>query len=560
VPKAGTSLTLQHRLDEIATRPPAAVRSKIVENTPRSLQLRRALPSCEDDAKPLTMFEPSLANHTLGRYQLLVPVARGGMGQVWLGRLKGARGFNKVVAVKTLLPNEADRPRLEAMLAEEARLSSLIQHPNVVHTIDLGEHEGLLYLVMEWVDGEPLSFLRTRADERGGMPISIAVQLVSQLLSGLHAAHELADETGPLGVVHRDVSPHNILVTYDGVAKLLDFGIAKATHQSTSSTEAGEIKGKFSYMAPEQILSGDVDRRCDVFAAGIVLYNLTTGQHPFKNDTTASLIHEVAAGGPATPPSKHVADFPPALEQVLMKALEKNVARRWASAEEMRVALERAVPEGFGDAGRDALREFMERTVGDRKVARREAVRRATLAANSRDTESKPTLPAPADSGTSLRAITISQRDSAGVPEVIAPSPEPTPPLTPVPPPKRRFPLPWLAAAGGLLVAVASLLPRAMPGQASSHVASAVAPAAGAVLMVPSPATSGPVAEPPAPPALTAAEPAPAPPAVSASTPARLTSANPGAAAPKPAKAAAPKRAKKADVAGGDLLAPDYAR
>src|ERR1041384_7932776 len=129
------------------------------------------------------------------------------MGQVWLGRLQGARGFNKVVAVKTLLPDENDRPRLEAMLAEEARLSSLIQHPNVVHTIELGEHEGLLDLVMEWGDGEPLSFLRTRADERGGMPLGVGVALVGQLLAGLHAAHELSDESGPLGVVHRDVSP-----------------------------------------------------------------------------------------------------------------------------------------------------------------------------------------------------------------------------------------------------------------------------------------------------------------------------------------------------------------
>src|SRR4051812_47409559 len=215
------------------------------------------------------MSESTLAHQILGRYQLLVAVARGGMGQVWLARLQGARGFSKVVAIKTLLPNENDRARFEGMLAEEARLSSLVQHANVVHTIELGEHEGLLYLVMDWVDGEPLGFVHTRAQERGGMPLGVAVALVSQVLAGLHAAHELSDDNGPLGVVHRDVSPHNILVTYAGVAKLRDSGMAKATEQPTGNADTGEIKGKFSYMAPEQILGAEVDRRCDIFATGI---------------------------------------------------------------------------------------------------------------------------------------------------------------------------------------------------------------------------------------------------------------------------------------------------
>src|SRR3954469_12224654 len=123
-------------------------------------------------------------NKILGRYQLLVAVARGGMGQVWLARLQGARGFSKLVAVKTLLPNQQDLARLEGMLAEEARLASLIQHANVVRTMELGEHEGMLYLVMEWVDGEPLGFLHDRAQERGGMPLIVAVQLIAQALSG----------------------------------------------------------------------------------------------------------------------------------------------------------------------------------------------------------------------------------------------------------------------------------------------------------------------------------------------------------------------------------------
>jgi serine/threonine-protein kinase len=499
------------------------------------------------------MYERNLANLTLGRYQLLISVARGGMGQVWLGRLQGARGFNKVVAVKTLLPNENDRARLESMLAEEARLSSLIQHANVVHTMELGEHEGMLYLVMEWVDGEPLTFLQSRADERGGMTHGVAVALVAQVLAGLHAAHELSDETGPLGVVHRDVSPHNILVTYDGVAKLLDFGIAKATtQQASSTTEAGEIKGKFSYMSPEQILGSDVDRRCDVFATGIVLYCLTTGRHPFKEASTAAMIHSIATGERPEPPSRIVKDFPRELEQVLLKALEKDVENRWRSAEEMRAALEQAMPEAFGDSGRSALREFMERTVGDRKLARREAVRRAQLAANYRDSEARTALlQTPADSVASLRAISISKD-----------APETSPPLPAVVagPTKRTNRAPWLVAAAGVLVALGALAPRLTPSPAVPQAASDGV-SAGAPLL--SNAASRPAAA-----AVLPATPSSESPVLAA--PAGLVteaSAAPSARPPAPPHAGsarsavgARKRALKATADGaGELLAPDYA-
>jgi serine/threonine-protein kinase len=498
------------------------------------------------------MYERNLANVTLGRYQLLVSVARGGMGQVWLGRLQGARGFNKVVAVKTLLPNENDRGRLESMLAEEARLSALIHHANVVHTMELGEHEGLLYLVMEWVDGEPLSFLQSRAEERGGMPLGVAVALVSQVLAGLHAAHELSDETGPLGVVHRDVSPHNILVTYDGVAKLLDFGIAKATQQasSTTTTEAGEIKGKFSYMSPEQILGGDVDRRCDVFATGIVLYCLTTGKHPFKGDTTAALIHAIATGEPPLPPSSIVEDFPAALEQVLLKALEKDVEKRWRSAEEMRVALEQAMPEAFGDAGRTALRELMERAVGDRKIARREAVRRAQLAANYRDSETRATLlQGSADSVASLRAISISK----DAPEVATQRPPPGPSH-----PKRAARAPWIVAAAGVLVAFAAILPRVATQQEAVRAASSNGVFAG------TPLASREAADQAAAPAASEAVSAPAsePPPIGSTapraereTPAASTRARAESSKPAPR----PHGAKASSSAARELLAPDYA-
>lgn len=524
------------------------------------------------------MSERSLTHQTLGRYQLLVAVARGGMGQVWLGRLKGARGFNKLVAVKTLLPSENDRARLEAMLAEEARIASLVQHANVVHTMELGEHDGLLYLVMEWVDGEPLGFLQSRALERGGMPVGVAVQLASQVLAGLHAAHELSDESGPLGVVHRDVSPHNILVTYDGVAKLLDFGIAKATHQSSGNTETGEIKGKFSYMAPEQILGGDVDRRADVFAAGIVLYLLATGKHPFKHHNTAAVIHAITTDDPVPPPSTVVDDFPPELERVLLKALEKDVDRRWSSAEEMRAALEQAMPEAFTDAGRAELRSFMERAVGDRKAARREAVRKAQLAADSRDIETgarQALQSSPGQSASSLRAISISQPAPGDIPELVsAQTGQHSALLTAQP---RRSKAPYLVAFAGVALALGVAVPRLLRSPAAPQTPSAsTAPEAGAPLL--SPEAHGERAAAPAAPILKPPSSVAAAPAVAAPEPATLAAtptATENAAAvskPKAAPAAAPLKsrrpapaAKKAGEKPGasgnnDLLAPDYAR
>ena len=512
------------------------------------------------------MSESNLTHQTLGRYQLLVAVARGGMGQVWLARLQGARGFNKLVAVKTLLAAEQDTKKLESMLQEEARIASLIQHANVVHTIELGEHEGLLYLVMEWVDGESLGFLLNRAAERGGMPVGVAAALAGQILAGLHAAHELSDHDEPLGVVHRDVSPHNILVTYEGVAKLVDFGIAKATRQSSGNTETGEVKGKFSYMAPEQILGGDVDRRCDIFAAGIVLYFLSTGRHPFKHHNTAAVIHSITTDEPVAPPSSFMEDYPAELEQVLMKALEKDVNERWATAEDMRVALERAMPDAFDEEGDAALRAFMERMLGDRKVARREAVRRAQLAANARDVETgaRKALQAAAQSASSLRAISISQP---------APDDSLEPPrdaenrnTLPAPAKKRRTPKgPILAAALGLALASAALLPKllqhspapveaASPASAPPAVAAAAAPVA-----LPSPE---PVAAPQAPAAPAASPEPPAPAAASAAPSAAAVS--PRAPLPgkrKPASSIAPKKSDPAKSdAREELLAPDYAR
>ena len=276
------------------------------------------------------------------------------MGQVWAARLHGTRGFQKLVAVKTILPSNEDAGHLEAMLFEEASLASLVRHTNVIETLDLGERDdGTLYLVMEWVAGEPLDFIMRTARLTGGVPLPMLVNFALQGLRGLQAVHEARDPRGePLGIVHRDVSLQNLLVTYEGVVKLIDFGIAKATQQMSKPTEEGLIKGKFGYMSPEQLRSEPLDAKADLFGLGVVLYRATTGVHPFHGDNMAATIRNILMKEPKRP-TEIDPSYPPALEDVVLKALAKDKAARFGSAHEMMLALEAALP--------DARRPLLER-------------------------------------------------------------------------------------------------------------------------------------------------------------------------------------------------------
>jgi serine/threonine-protein kinase len=319
-----------------------------------------------------------LEGQVLGRYELLLRVAQGGMARVWAARLHGTRGFRKLVAVKTILPGVMDGERLEQMFLEEATLASGIHHPNVVDTLELGEQDGVLFMALEWVDGEPLSLIMQEAQKAGGVPLPIGVNLVAQACKGLHAAHELTDEHGaPLGVVHRDISPHNVLLSFSGIAKVVDFGIAKATQRSSSLTEAGEIKGKLAYMAPEQIRGRAVDRRTDVFALGTLLYTLTTGRHPWKGEHPGATTERIVSDRPVTPPSALCDDYPEALEAAVLKALEKDPDQRFPTAERMLAALEEAVPSSLEGNAEARIAEFMQKLVGPRGVERRKQIRLA---------------------------------------------------------------------------------------------------------------------------------------------------------------------------------------
>ncbi len=301
--------------------------------------------------KPASFAPPAMnqheigPGHVLGRYELLMPIAAGGMAMVWAARLKGTRGFQKIVAVKTMLPKLSEDDQFEQMFLDEASLASKVRHPNAVEVLDLGEQDGVLFLAMEWIDGVPLNQLMKAAKHNGGVPPTVAMRIVMQACAGLHAAHELTDGKGKLlGLVHRDISPQNILVTFDGVAKVVDFGVAKATALGDGATQAGQLKGKVSYMAPEQVRGESIDRRSDVFAMGIVLYALTTGKHPFRKESEGATLFAITAPDPVIAPRKFVPDYPQPLQDVLLKALEKDRDLRYSSASELLRALDKALP------------------------------------------------------------------------------------------------------------------------------------------------------------------------------------------------------------------------
>lgn len=321
--------------------------------------------------------------HVLGRYELLMPIAAGGMAMVWAARLKGTRGFQKIVAVKTMLPKLSEDVQFEKMFLDEASLASQIRHPHVVEILDLGEQDGVLFLVMEWIDGVPLNQLMKAAKSAGGMPLPIAVRIVMQTLAGLHAAHELRDTRGQLvGLVHRDVSPQNILVTYDGVTKVVDFGVAKATAIGEGATGQGQIKGKVGYMAPEQIEGEPIDRRADLFAVGIVLYALTTGKHPFRRESDAATMYNICSPQPVLPPSKFIPDYPPALERVLLKALAKSPADRYQTSNEMLRDLDQVLPPDQRAQTDEDVAQFVRKLVGDRLDERRGTLHNALARAD----------------------------------------------------------------------------------------------------------------------------------------------------------------------------------
>jgi len=278
----------------------------------------------------------------IGRYTLAAPVGAGGMATIYLGRQAGAAGFSRVVAVKRLHPHYASEPEFIAMFLDEARLAARVRHAHVVETLDVVHEGSETVIVLEYVDGESLSGLNKSLHAAGErMPLPIASRIMMEVCRGLHAAHEAMSTDGrPLGIVHRDVSPQNVLVGSDGSSRVTDFGIALASGR-LSHTKSGQVKGKPAYMAPEQLAGAELTRKSDLYAAGVVLWELCAGRRAYEAQNEGALYARVLAG--AIPRLDEVAPWvPPALGAVVERALQRDPARRFASGHEMALAIEHA--------------------------------------------------------------------------------------------------------------------------------------------------------------------------------------------------------------------------
>jgi serine/threonine protein kinase len=346
----------------------------------------------------------------LGNYELVLRVGRGGMASVWVARERAqTTKDDRLVAIKVMLTELADENEFIKMFLDEVRLVRSIHHPNVVDVYDVGEHEGMMWMSMEWVEGESLHTVIAEAGKRRAIPPELAVRIIADAAAGLHAAHELKDLDGSLrGVVHRDISPHNILIGTNGTVKLVDFGVAKAVGRISEATRAGQLKGKFGYMSPEQALGKGVDRRSDIFSLGIVLFELTTSRRLFRGEHDIETLRLVISG--AIPkPTLIDPKYPPELERIVLKALERNVSARYQSAAELEHDLraylkaERLIVPQSGVAG------ILKRVLGDRIEQRRRAVRSSLKALSSGAVPSAQLLPNdPAFTPTGKDRITVS--------------------------------------------------------------------------------------------------------------------------------------------------------
>lgn len=276
----------------------------------------------------------------VGRYRLIDRLAVGGMAELFLGFTQSMHGFEKLVVLKRILPQFAENPDFVRMFLDEARLAATLDHPNIAHVYDIGEHHGSYFFSMEYVHGQSLlRVMRAVTKARRPLPLEHSLNVIIGTCAGLHYAHEKVGLDGtPLGIVHRDISPPNLILTYDGTVKVVDFGIAKAA-TARSNTAVGTLKGKIPYMAPEQCRSEPLDRRSDIFSIGIILYELTVGRRLFQAETEIAIIQKITSGGFPPPTSVHPS-YPGELEAIVMRALQLNPDARYSTARDLQIDLE----------------------------------------------------------------------------------------------------------------------------------------------------------------------------------------------------------------------------
>ncbi len=438
---------------------------------------------------------------SLGRYLLFDELASGGMAVIHLGILAGDVGFARIVAIKRLHAQFARDPEFVGMFTDEAKLASRIRHMNVVAPVDVVASDGELFLVMDYVLGEALSGL-VRASRRVGVriPPKIAVRIAIDALLGLHAAHEASDEDGALlHIIHRDVSPDNVMVGADGVARVLDFGIAKASVR-VQTTRAGQLKGKLRYMSPEQLKDQALTPRADVYAAAVVLWEALTGQRLHAAQSEAAIVTKVLYQ-PTEAPGSLVDDVPPELDQVVLRGVAKEASDRFASAQEMAIALEQALP----PAPHREVQAWMRGLMGDeleRRAERVRAIERSVMAqsatlAQSATAAKSPGVARMATPATQVAGGPMMRPDAASAPALPRSTEVQTATLdvdlvelaSQTTPPNRRASLRRLALAGliafVLIGASVVVLKVRQPSLGAAHTSSSAEQASAAVANVP---------------------------------------------------------------------------
>ncbi len=503
--------------------------------------MERAGPWC--DTPVVAAFpEPGAlrAGDRLDRYELLCPLAYGGMAAVWLARHRAHRLMERLVVVKTILPQFASQEQFQAMFMDEARVAAAIDHPNVARTLDVGEQDELLYLVMEWIDGESLSRLQRAVEKNGAeLPAGMILRIVADACAGLHAAHELRDSSGALlNVVHRDVSPQNILVSTTGVAKLIDFGVAKARDRVSEGTSAGELKGKIRYMSPEQALGHDVDRRADIWALGAILYEMFARVPPYDGPNEVATLHLLTSGDPPAPLPRRV---PREVAAVVERALAYDRARRFSTAAEMQQALEGAMHAIEATTTPAEVGAFLEVHLKERAYARRRSIEKALAAAAQRErsggvgASDRPSRAGPVlDGSVGLIIDTPSQTSTATLGSAAVEWPPSS-----VPPVVRRRRGLVLAAGMGIVIALIGV--GAVAARLSSNRNGAAAqPPPAAVTLPASPESAAPTVPATAATPPTASSLAPSDAATTTPNPRARAKAGPAAATPPPPSPAKP--------------------
>lgn len=325
------------------------------------------------------------------RYQILKHLASGGMAEVFLARDRAPSGIEKLVVLKRVLPQHARDAEYLRMFRDEARIGALLQHPNLVQMFELGSHEGVPFISMEYLNGEDVRGIYKVLRERGQpLGLDIAMTLLTQVTAGLHYAHERVGLDGrPLNIVHRDVSPQNVVVTYEGGVKVVDFGIARSENRENQTRNA-VMKGKIAYMAPEQVMAEPLDRRTDLYAVGVMLYEMTTGQRPFRRDNEVATMRAIV-DEPLPSPQKLVPGYPPTLAAIVLKAMARKREDRFQSAQELQGALEEFARERGLSLSSLALSRFMVELFGAKASAFHEVL------IGARPAESLPVAPRSGD-------------------------------------------------------------------------------------------------------------------------------------------------------------------